>query len=87
VATVNYRIRVAGHLDPSWSEWFDGLAITNLGSGDTVLAGLVIDQAELHGLLAKIRDLGLQLLEVQQEQPRWMTATRSYTTESTCSSC
>jgi hypothetical protein len=66
---VNYRIRVRGHLDPSWSEWFDGLAITNLESGDTVLAGPVIDQAELHGLLAKIRDLGLSLVEVQQEDP------------------
>jgi N-acyl homoserine lactone hydrolase len=66
---VNYRIRVSGHLDPSWSEWFDGLVITNLESGDTVLTGPVIDQAELHGLLVKIRDLGLSLVEVQQEDP------------------
>lgn len=63
---VKYRIRVAGHLDPSWSEWFDGLEITNLDAGDTVLVGRVVDQAELHGLLAKIRDLGLSLVEVHQ---------------------
>lgn len=65
---MNYRITVAGHLDPSCSEWFDGLTIDNLETGDTVLAGPVIDQAELHGLLAKIRDLGLALVAVQQEE-------------------
>ena len=62
-----YRIRVAGHLDPSWSEWFEGLEITNLDSGDTLLAGPVVDQPMLHGLLAKIRDLGLVLVEVERE--------------------
>jgi hypothetical protein len=66
---MNYRITVSGHLDPSWSEWFDGLAITNLGSGNTLLTGPVVDQAELHGLLAKIRDLGLQLVEIRQGDP------------------
>jgi len=64
---VIYRIRVAGHLDPSWSEWFEGLEITNLDSGDTLLAGPVVDQPMLHGLLAKIRDLGLVLVEVERE--------------------
>lgn len=66
---MNYRIRIAGHLDPSWSERFDGLSVTNLGSGETVLAGQVIDQAELHGLLAKIRDLGLTLVGLEKEDP------------------
>jgi hypothetical protein len=66
---MTYRITVSGHLDPSWSEWFDGLAITNLDSGNTVLTGPIVDQAELHGLLAKIRDLGLQLVEVRQGDP------------------
>lgn len=64
---MNYRIRVTGHLDPSWSEWFDGLTITHLDSGDTVLAGPVVDQPKLHGLLTKIRDLGLELVEVERE--------------------
>jgi hypothetical protein len=65
---MNYCITVAGHLDPSWSEWFDDLTITNLESGNTVLTGPVVDQAELHGLLTKIRDLGLQLVEVRQDE-------------------
>jgi hypothetical protein len=68
VANVIYRIRVTGHLDPSWSEWFEGLEITTLDSGDTLLAGLVVDQPMLHGLLAKIRDLGLVLVEVDREE-------------------
>ncbi len=61
------RITVERHLDPTWSEWFDGLTILNLEDGKAVLAGPLVDQAALHGVLAKIRDLGLPLAEVQCE--------------------
>jgi hypothetical protein len=61
------RTRVRRYLDRSWSEWFDGLVITKLESGDTAPVRPVIDQAELHGLLATIRDLGRQRVEVHQE--------------------
>lgn len=60
-----YHIRVKGNLDLKWSEWFDGFKITPQPNGETILIGLVVDQAALHGLLAKIRDLGLPLLSVQ----------------------
>lgn len=59
-----YKIRIKGHLDERWSEWFDHMTITYEESGETLLTGLVIDQAELHGLLKKIRDLGLTLVSV-----------------------
>jgi hypothetical protein len=59
-----YEIRVKGHLDERWSDWFDGLEITNLQNGETMLYGYVVDQAALHGVLAKVRDLGLQLIAV-----------------------
>jgi hypothetical protein len=61
-----YRIRVAGTLDEGWSDWFDGLTITTLENGDTVLAGPIRDQSALHGLLNKIRDMGLTLLSAEQ---------------------
>ena len=61
----HYSIRVRGHLDQSWSAWFDDLAITNEANGEAVLTGPVVDQAALHGLLAKVRDLGLPLIAVQ----------------------
>ena len=60
-----YVITVKGHLDDHWSAWFDGLTITNTTNGLALLAGPVVDQAALHGLLIKIRDLGLPLLAVQ----------------------
>src|SRR5918997_245336 len=60
----SYHIRVKGHLDPSWSVWFDDLTITNEANGDAVLAGPIVDQAALHGVLIKVRDLGLTLLGV-----------------------
>jgi len=63
---VVYQIRVKGHLDSSWSDWFDGLTITPETNGETLLSGPVIDQAALHGLLKKVRDLGLPLLLVKQ---------------------
>jgi hypothetical protein len=60
-----YRIEVKGHLDSSWSEWFDGLSISNEANGTTALTGVVVDQAALHGLIARVRDLGLPLLLVE----------------------
>ena len=61
-----YKIKVKGHLDPSWSGWLDGLAIEPQAQGETLLTGPVRDQAALHGLLNKIRDLGLLLLSVER---------------------
>ena len=62
-----YQIHIAGLLDPSWSDWFDGLTITYTGDDTTILAGPLPDQAALHGVLIKIRDLGLTLLSVSTE--------------------
>ena len=59
-----YEIRLKGHLDDRWSDWFEGLTITLEEGGNTHLTGLVVDQAALHGLLKKVRDLGLSLLSV-----------------------
>jgi hypothetical protein len=59
-----YKIRVKGHLDGRWSEWFDGLEITNLENGEAMLYGNIVDQAALHGVLAKMRDLNLPLISV-----------------------
>jgi hypothetical protein len=64
-----YRVRVKGHLGPEWSAWFDGLAITNLPHGVAELAGPLADQAALHGVLLKVRDLGLPLLSVTTVRP------------------
>jgi hypothetical protein len=61
-----YEIRVQGILDGRWSAWFEGLRITGDELGQTVIVGPVVDQAALHGLLAKVRDLGLPLLSVRQ---------------------
>ena len=61
-----YKIKVKAHLDPSWSCWLDGLSIKPLANGETLLTGMVRDQAALHGLLNKIRDLGLLLLLVER---------------------
>jgi hypothetical protein len=66
---VHYEIRVHGRLDPSWSEWFDGLTITHETNGDTVLAGSIADQAALYGVISRIRDLGLVLLTVVGREP------------------
>jgi hypothetical protein len=61
-----YEIKVKGHLDQSWSCWLDGLTIEQQTRGETLLTGPVRDQAALHGLLNKIRDLGLLLLSVKR---------------------
>jgi hypothetical protein len=64
-----YEIRVKGHLDARWAAWFDGLGLTHESGGTTVLRGEVPDQAALHGMLAKLRDLGLPLVSVTQMNP------------------
>jgi hypothetical protein len=64
--TVKYEIRVQGNLDAKWSDWFDGFTISQQANDETLLTGQVVDQPALHGLLAKIRDLGLPLLSVER---------------------
>jgi hypothetical protein len=64
-----YEIRVKGVLDSGWSAWFQGLRVTSDQAGQTTISGPVADQAALHGLLAKIRDLGLPLLAVRRIDP------------------
>ena len=59
-----YEIRLKGHLDPSWADWFDGLVFSHGSDGTTILSGEVVDQAALHGLLKRIRDLGMPLISV-----------------------
>ncbi|SFN82543.1 hypothetical protein [Mycetocola miduiensis] len=59
-----YEIRVGGQLDQSWSGWFDGFTLTGEGDGTTTLTGPVVDQAALHGLLGRVRDLGVTLISV-----------------------
>ena len=66
---MHYEIRVNGVLGSGWSAWFYGLQITSDDRGETAIAGPIADQAALHGLLAKIRDLGLELLEVRRTDP------------------
>jgi hypothetical protein len=61
-----YQIRIKGHLGRHWTDWFDGLNITALDNGDTLLTGPVVDQAALHGVLKKVRDLGMPLLSVNR---------------------
>ena len=61
----NVEIRVKGRIDEHWSDWFGGLTITHTDQNETVLAGPVADQAALHGLLAKVRDLGLPIVSVR----------------------
>jgi hypothetical protein len=66
---VVYQIRIKGHLGREWTEWFEGLTITLEDNGDTLLTGPVIDQAALHGLLKKVRDLGMPLVSVSPVEP------------------
>ncbi len=61
-----YEIRLQGRLDPRWASWFDGMTLTDRTDGTTVIHGLVADQAALHGLLQRLRDLGLPLLSVDR---------------------
>jgi hypothetical protein len=64
-----YEIRIKGHLDNRWTDWFEGLTITALDNGETLLTGPVVDQAALHGLLRKVRDLAMPLLSVTRIRP------------------
>jgi hypothetical protein len=66
-----YEVRLKGHLDPRWSAWFDGLILTEDSDGTTVIHGSVIDQAALHGLLQKVRDIGLPLVSVTRVDPNY----------------
>ncbi len=67
--TAIYQIRIRGHLARVWADWFEGLTISLEENGDTLLTGTVVDQAALHGLLKKVRDLGLQLVSVGPVAP------------------
>ncbi len=60
-----YEIRLQGHLEPRWAAWFDGLILTREDDGTTLIRGQVVDQAALHGLLQKVRDVGLPLVSVR----------------------
>lgn len=64
-----YRIKIQGQLDSQWADWFEGLTITLEEDGNTLLTGPVIDQAALHGLLKKIRDLGIPLISINHISP------------------
>ncbi|MCP4541369.1 MAG: hypothetical protein GY832_29920 [Chloroflexi bacterium] len=64
-----YQIKIKGRLGRQWTDWFGGLTITHKDDGDTLLTGLVVDQAALHGLLKKVRDLGMPLLSVNCVEP------------------
>ena len=66
---MSYQIRIKGHLGRHWTDWFEGLTITALDNGETLLAGPVLDQATLHGLLRKVRDGGIPLVSVMSVKP------------------
>ena len=63
-----YQIRIKGHLGREWAGWFEGLTLTALDNGETLLTGAVVDQAALHGVLKKVRDVGMPLLSVIEVQ-------------------
>ena len=66
-----YEIRIVGHLDSRWADWFEGLSFAHESDGTTILYGPVVDQAALHGLLRKVRDLGMPLISASRvERPR-----------------
>lgn len=64
-----YQLRVKGHLGAHWGEWFGGMTIAQTANGETLITGVVADQAALHGLLRKVRDLGVPLLSVSRSEP------------------
>ncbi len=67
--SAHYQIRVEGVLGSRWSDWFEGLRVTSDAPGESSISGAIADQAALHGLLAKVRDLGLVLVEVRRIDP------------------
>jgi hypothetical protein len=66
---MTYQIRIKGHLGPRWRDWFGGMTITLEDDGETLLTGPVVDQAALHGLLTKVRDLGMPLISAIRVNP------------------
>jgi hypothetical protein len=64
----HYHIKIKEHLEPRWQDWFDGLMITLTDDGNTVLSGRIADQAALHGVLKKIRDLGLAIVSINSKE-------------------
>jgi len=65
-AAERYEIRLVGHLDTHWTAWFDGLTVSDASDGTTVISGQIVDQAALHGLLQRVRDLGVTLVSVNR---------------------
>jgi hypothetical protein len=74
-----YQIRLAGRLDAHWATWFDGLTVSQESDGTTVISGPVADQAALHGLLQRVRDLGLPLVSVVRLESTHTTSTNERT--------
>lgn len=68
-ASAQYVIRVKGHLDARWVTWFDGMSLRNESDGTTTIRSTVVDQAALHGLLQRLRDVGIPLISLTQVQP------------------
>ena len=66
---IMYQIRIKGHLDRKWRDWFEGMSISLENNGDTLITGPVVDQSALHGLVKKVRDLGLPLISVNRMVP------------------
>jgi hypothetical protein len=64
-----YEIRLSGQLDAHWASWFDGLTVSREGDGTTLISGSIVDQAALHGVLQRVRDLGLPLVSVSRVEP------------------
>jgi hypothetical protein len=71
-----YEIRLKGHLDARWATWFDGMTLTQDNDGTTVIRGLVVDQAALHGLIQRVRDIGLPLVSVTHLNPETPSTTQ-----------
>ena len=80
-----YEIRLTGHLQPRWTSWFDDMTVITQDDGTTVLRGTVVDQAALHGLLHKVRDIGLPLLSVVRITADESPAAPAYPTSHTTS--
>lgn len=74
-----YEIRLTGHLDARWSSWFDGLVVSRQDDGTTLIAGPVVDQAALHGLIQRVRDLGMPLLSVTRVADEASSASATHT--------
>jgi hypothetical protein len=68
-----YEIRLKGHLENRWATWFDGLTLTTCSDGNTLIHGPVVDQSALHGLLQRVRDLGVPLISVTRVEPDPLT--------------